>query len=160
MKESRFERPQGYNVQKYRVQLVRDGVERVLPLVHVEGAWHAAEVFASVLKGLPHEEVWMILVDGRNRIRGLVKLSQGGAHGTALKPADVFRPVIAAGVDAFILGHNHPSGDPSPSSADREMTQLLIEASKSVGVTCLDHIVWTELGGWRSLRETMVFDVD
>ncbi len=143
----------GYKIQKYRVRLVKDGAVRVLPFDTMHGSTAAAAVFRSVMAGLPHEEVWVALLNAKNDIMGLVRVSQGGMHGAALKPSDVLRPVIVSGASGFVMAHNHPSGDPTPSVADIEMTRLLLKASAIVGVTCADHLIVTEKGDWQSLSE-------
>jgi DNA repair protein RadC len=54
---------------------------------------------------------------------------------------DVLRPLVDLGASAAILAHNHPSGDPSPSAADRELTARLVVACALVGVPLVDHLV-------------------
>lgn len=147
-----------YKVQRYKVQLVKDGRAALLATKRIPCADDAEKLFYPVFAGLPHEEVWMALCDAKNEVLGLVRVGQGGMHGCALKPSDVLRPAIAAGASGYILAHNHPSNDPTPSQADIEMTRLLIKASGIVGVTCLDHLILTWTGGYRSLRDSLVFD--
>ena len=87
--------------------------------------------------------MWLLLIGAGLDIRGAVRLSEGGLHGASLRPADVFRPVFVAACDAFALAHNHPSGDPRPSEADRELTNQLHEATEVVGLHLLDHVIVT-----------------
>ena len=144
----------GYKVQKYKVRLVKDGAVRVLPAPRVSGSAFAYSVFRSIMKGLPHEEVWACFANARNDITGLVRIAQGGMHGAAMTPADVLRPALLAGASGFVLAHNHPSGDPTPSSADVEMTKRLLAACSVVGVSMLDHLILTEAGEWVSMVDT------
>lgn len=139
-----------YEIQKYKVKLVRDGRVRVVPHEKLQNAELAADVFGAVLADLPHEELWVGLLDARLCITGLVRVSQGGIAGAAITPADVLRPVLTSGAAAFVLAHNHPGGDPSPTAEDREVTRNLLAACRAVGVTFCDHIVWSR-NGWRSL---------
>lgn len=147
-----------YRIQKYVCRLVKDGAERVVSRKYLPNCEAAAALFESVFRDVPHEEVWLATCNAANVVQGLIRVSQGGLHGAALRPVDVLRPVIASGHGAFLMAHNHPSGDPTPSEADREMTRLLIEASNLIGLTCLDHIIWAGPGKYRSLRDSMAFD--
>ncbi len=104
------------------------------------------------LATLPHEEVWLLTLDGRNGLLGAARVAQGGLHGCALTPRDVLRPALREGGSAIVLIHNHPSGDPSPSLEDVHMTEALAVACEVVGVELLDHVVVAR-GGASSLRE-------
>lgn len=130
-----------YRVQRYRVALVRDGVQR-FACSKAPNRFGAAAALRPFFRDLPHEEVWGLLMDHGHSIRGAVRLAQGGIATAALLPMDVFRPVIAAAAPAFVLGHNHPSGDPRPSREDIDMTRRLVEAGNLLGVQLLDHIVF------------------
>jgi DNA repair protein RadC len=59
-------------------------------------------------------------------------------------PREVFRPAIRHGATAVILAHNHPSGDPTPSSADLRVTQKIFEASKQLDIEMHDHVILGE----------------
>lgn len=146
-----------YRIQKYKVRLVKDGAERRVTRTVLPNDDAAAALFEPLFIGLPHEEIWIAVCNAANVVQGLVRVSQGGLHGAALRPVDVLRPVIASGHGAFVMAHNHPSGDPEPSQADLDMTRLLIQASELLGLTMMDHIVWAAPGKWRSLRDSLLF---
>jgi DNA repair protein RadC len=93
------------------------------------------------LAHLEHEEVWLLSLDGRNRMRSARRIAQGGAHGCALTPRDVLGPAVAEGASGIVLVHNHPSGDPTPSPEDVAMTRAIAGASELLGVSLLDHVV-------------------
>ena len=138
-------------IQRYRLELVKDGMLRVAETI----AGHesaAAAVLGPFFEKLPHEEVWVLLLSNRHGVRGAVRVAQGGAGGAAVVPADVLRPVIAAGAPAFIVAHNHPSGDPTPSADDVTMTRQLLAACRAVGLTLCDHLVFGAEGHYRSIR--------
>lgn len=115
----------------------------------------AADVWTHLrdrLCALPVEEFWTIAVDVRHRVLFDELLARGSLTGVEIHPRDVFRPLIRAGAAAVILCHNHPSGDPSPSRADIELTLRLREVGDLCGITVLDHVVvGTE--GYVSLAE-------
>ncbi len=101
---------------------------------------------------LDHEQVWLLVLDGRNRLRSAQRVAQGGLHGCALTPGDVLRPAVREGGSAFVLVHNHPSGDPRPSREDVAMTRLVAAAGELLGVPLLDHVIVAR-GGESSLLE-------
>ncbi len=91
------------------------------------------------------ERMYVICLDGQNRMKYLHEVSRGGLHGCAVAPRDILRIVIMAASSAFVLVHNHPSGDPTPSREDVVMTKTIAEAAKVVGVELVDHVI---IGGW------------
>lgn len=145
-----------YKIQKYRVELVRDGVQRLV-YDKAPSAETARYVFHQLLARVPHEELWALNLDAKLAIISAVRISQGGLWATSSRPVDIFRPVIAAGASCFVLGHNHPSGDPEPSESDLEMTRRTIECGELLGVHLIDHVIVTRGGNWRSLRDSLVF---
>ena len=75
-----------------------------------------------------------------------------------LSPRDILRPIILHSAYGFILAHNHPSGDPSPSKADRELTRRLRDAAANMQVRFVDHVIIgrpaTGRQPWFSFRES------
>lgn len=108
------------------------------------------------LSHLDHEEVWLLVLDGQNGLRSARRVAQGGLHGCALTPRDVLQPALRDGASAIVVLHNHPSGDPTPSTDDVVMTRALAEACEVVGVPLLDHVVVAR-GGAASLRDMGAF---
>ena len=94
-----------------------------------------------------------LYLDGRHRAIADAIVSVGTATASLVHPREVFQPAIAVGACALLIGHNHPSGDPTPSAEDGEVTRRLAEAGRLLGITLLDHVVWTRDGGFHSLRE-------
>jgi DNA repair protein RadC len=79
-------------------------------------------------------------------------LARGSLTGVEVHPRDVFRPLIRAAAAAVIFCHNHPSGDPTPSRQDVELTTRLREVGELVGISVLDHVV-VGFEGYTSLAE-------
>ncbi|RIL03534.1 MAG: hypothetical protein DCC71_14900 [Proteobacteria bacterium] len=77
----------------------------------------------------------------------------GTVSASLVHPREVFQPAILVGACAVIVAHNHPSGDPTPSREDREITQRLAQAGALLGVSLLDSVVFTRKGGFVALRE-------
>jgi DNA repair protein RadC len=115
-----------------------------------------ARVFTARIGALDHEEMWVVSVDGRNRLRGSRRVAQGGRHGLSVTSREVLCAALIDAASAFILVHNHPSGSPVPSAADIEMTRHVVRAADVVGVPLLDHVIVTASGAYRSLLDEEV----
>ena len=98
------------------------------------------------LVDLAHEELWMLGVDGRGHVRAARCVARGGLHGAAFRPADPLRAALRVDASAFILVHNHPSGDPTPSREDVVVTEEIARAGHAAGVALLDHVVVARSG--------------
>ena len=90
------------------------------------------------------EEFWIILLNRANYLIKKIKISSGGTSSTVVDPKLVFKRVLDHQATAMILAHNHPSGNPSPSVADKQLTKRFAEASKLLDVTLTDHIIFTD----------------
>jgi DNA repair protein RadC len=93
------------------------------------------------LAALQHEEVWLLVLDGRNALKSSRRIAQGGLHACALTTRDVLAPALRDGGSAIVLVHNHPSGDPSPSAEDVAMTRAIAAACDLIGIPLVDHVV-------------------
>ena len=99
------------------------------------------EFFAPQMRHLPHEQVVVAVVDARLRHMSSSVVSIGTVSETMAHPREIMRPVITRGAHGFILIHNHPSGDPSPSRADESVTRRLVDVAKLMQVLFLDHVI-------------------
>ena len=81
------------------------------------------------------------------------ELSRGTVDATMVHPRDVFRTALLANARAIIVGHNHPSGDVTPSAADSTLTARLHRAGDLMGVPLIDHLVVSAEGRFYSFRE-------
>ena len=90
------------------------------------------------------EKVWVLCLDRKNRLIRQEIVTSGTATASLVHPREVFRPAIRHGATAIILAHNHPSGDPSPSSADLAVTQKIKEAAKHIDLEFHDHVILGE----------------
>ncbi len=95
----------------------------------------------SRLSHLDHEEMWLLALDGQNGARAFRRIAQGGLHGCAVSGRDILRVALIEAASAMVLVHNHPSGDPTPSSEDIAMSRAVAEAGEIVGVALLDHVI-------------------
>lgn len=101
----------------------------------------AGRYFAQRLRGLPYEVFAVLYLDTRHRALGFEELFRGGIDGAEVHPRVLVQRALAHGAAAAILGHNHPSGNPEPSAADRAVTTRLKQALALVDVRLLDHFV-------------------
>ena len=82
-----------------------------------------------------------LLLDGKNRIIREVQVSEGSLNQSIVHPREVFSQAVRESAAAVILVHNHPTGDPTPSREDMEITRRLREAGELMGIKVLDHII-------------------
>ena len=101
----------------------------------------AGRYFAQRLRGLGHEVFAALYLDTRHRALGFEELFRGGIDGAEVHPRALVEQALARGAAAVIVGHNHPSGNPEPSAADRAVTARLKQALALVDVRLLDHFV-------------------
>ncbi len=97
--------------------------------------------FAHQLGNLPNENAIVVTVDTRLQHTSTTTVSIGTVNETTAHPREIMRPVITRNAYAFILIHNHPSGDPSPSRADYNITEGLVRAAEIMQIKLLDHII-------------------
>ena len=93
-----------------------------------------------------------LMLDARHRPIAYQVVSIGTATASLVHPREVYQAAVGLGACAVIVAHNHPSGDPSPSREDREVTDRLIRAGQLIGIPLLDSVVVAERG-YVSLRE-------
>jgi DNA repair protein RadC len=104
----------------------------------------AYEMMRPHLMDLTHEEFWVILLSRSNRVVQTVRISTGGVTGTVADPKVIFKQALGHRACALILVHNHPSGNLTPSHADRELTRKLKEAGNCLEIPVLDHIIFAD----------------
>jgi DNA repair protein RadC len=101
----------------------------------------ASDFMRARLGSLLHEEFHVLWLDNRHRILDCQKLFTGTIDGASIHPREVARAALTINAAAAILAHNHPSGIPEPSAADRAITAELVASLKLLGVRILDHLV-------------------
>lgn len=100
-----------------------------------------ADLVQYEMMALEQEELWVILLDSRNRYLETERLYRGSLNASSVRPVEVFKMGIRHNAAGLIIVHNHPSGDPSPSPEDIQLTRLLVEAGQLLELPLLDHIV-------------------
>ena len=108
----------------------------------VLGSWQALLDYLAIDMGhLTRERVRILYLDTRNRLILDHLLGDGSIDEAAIHPREVIRKAFDIGASALILVHNHPSGNPEPSSADIQITRRIAEAGRLLGVTVHDHVI-------------------
>jgi DNA repair protein RadC len=107
-------------------------------IVGPEAAWR---MVGPRLAGLAVEELHALFLDRRHRAIAHRVVSRGSDAYTVVDPRHIFRLAVGVGAAALVIAHNHPSGDPTPSAQDREVTRRVAQAGRVLGVPLLDHLV-------------------
>lgn len=103
-----------------------------------------ADVFRYLqprLQGMTQEVFLVLALDARNAIQDEIEVARGTLTGVDVHPREVFRPLVRQAAAAAVVAHNHPSGDPRPSSDDVALTRRLRMTGEILGIPILDHVV-------------------
>ena len=101
----------------------------------------AFKLIHPFLGHLDHEELWVIVMDTRNKVMAFVMLYRGTVNTTQIRVSEVFRQAIIENAPSIILAHNHPTGDPTPSPEDVAITKEINEAGELLDIRVLDHMI-------------------
>lgn len=100
-----------------------------------------AEYLEPFACGLEVEKFWVLCLNRKNRLIKRVEITSGTATAALAHPREVYRAAIRESAAAVICAHNHPSGDPTPSGPDTQVTRQLREAARAVDIQLLDHVI-------------------
>lgn len=113
----------------------------------VLGSWQSLLDYLSIdMAHLTIERVRVLYLDARNRLIDDHHVGDGSIDEAAIHPREVIRRAMDVGATALILVHNHPSGNPEPSSADIQITRKIAEAGRLLGVVVHDHVIVSRTG--------------
>ena len=101
----------------------------------------AAACVREVFRLLDREEFQVLLLSTKNALLKVCPVSRGSLNASVVEPREVFKDAITASAAGMILVHNHPSGDPTPSSEDIAVTRRLVKAGELLGIAVHDHII-------------------
>ena len=107
----------------------------------IDNASKAYEHLRPRCEGLEVEKFWTLCLNRKNHLIKCVACTSGTVSASLAHPREVFREAIRLNASAIIIAHNHPSGDPTPSTSDINLTRKLSEASKVLEIPLLDHII-------------------
>lgn len=109
------------------------------PLIASPG--EAANLVMADMMHLEQEQLRLILLDTRNRLLNTPTIYMGSLNTSVVRIGELFRAALRENAAAFIMAHNHPSHDPSPSPEDIALTRKVVEAGKLMSIDVLDHII-------------------
>lgn len=110
------------------------------------------EMLGHDMRASDQEEFWVVWLNARNVVEGSRLLYKGSQDATTVRVSEVFKLVVGKNANAVMVAHNHPSGDPSESPEDVNMTRAIIEAGKLLDIRVLDHVI-IGLHGFTSIRQ-------
>lgn len=105
------------------------------------------------LRGLDREHFWALALNTKNGLLRIIEVSIGSLNASIVHPRELFRDAVRVSASSVVVVHNHPSGDPTPSGADIQLTRRLVKAGDVLGVEVLDHVVIGDGGEYASLRD-------
>lgn len=109
--------------------------------VKIRGSRDVYRHYYPHLRGLRRERFKVLLLNGKNQILKDATVSEGSLNLSIVHPREAFNSAVRDSAGAVIFLHNHPSGDPTPSREDRELTKRLVACGELLGIKVLDHLV-------------------
>jgi DNA repair protein RadC len=143
------------NLGQFRVHVVNDDPPPPLALDAPDSVVNAWRTLVATNPWFDPDKEHMVVfvLNTRLGLKGWNVVSVGTVNETTCHPREVLRPVLVAAGHGFVVVHNHPSGDPNPSQADREVTRRLRDAAALMQVRLIDHIIVGSNGRHYSFRE-------
>ncbi|NTU22475.1 JAB domain-containing protein [Brevibacillus sp. HB1.2] len=135
-----------------RIQMVRES-SLLYPQRRIRMAKDAAGLFQKFLQDTDREVFLLLCLSTKNEPTAIHTVSVGSLDSSIVHPRETFKAAILANVSSIIVAHNHPSGDPTPSREDIQVTKTLQQAGELLGITFLDHIIIGTDGTYVSLKE-------
>ena len=105
------------------------------------------------LRGSDREHFWALALSTKNHLLKIIEVSVGSLNASIVHPRELFKDAVRVSAASVVVVHNHPSGDPTPSGADIQLTRRLVKAGDVLGIEVLDHVVIGDDGAHQSLRE-------
>lgn len=118
----------------------------------------SANLLEPFLKDQDRECFLVICLDTKNQPTAIHTVSIGTLNSSLVHPRELFKVAILSNCSSLIIAHNHPSGDPTPSKEDMEVTKRLVEAGKILGIEVLDHIIIGSNSRFISFKERGILD--
>lgn len=122
----------------------RRRTSEVVRRIQIRNSRDIYEMFHEKMADLNHEECWALLMNNQHRIIEMVRISVGGVSETTVDPKIVLKKALERLASSIVLCHNHPSGNPYPSSCDDKITQKLKLACQNLDMQFTDHLIFSE----------------
>ena len=112
-----------------------------LEKIHLSCPQDVADFLMPRLRYAAKEQFVVILLNNKNKVIGTEVVSEGSLSSSIVHPREVYAPAILHHAAAIMVAHNHPSGDPKPSTEDTEVTRMLARSGKVLGIPMIDHVI-------------------
>ena len=127
-----------------------------LEKIHLSCPQDVADFLMPRLRYAAKEQFVVILLNNKNKVIGTEVVSEGSLSSSIVHPREVYAPAILHHAAAIMVAHNHPSGDPKPSTEDTEVTRVLARSGKVLGIPMIDHVIIGD-GNYYSFLENEAF---
>ena len=107
----------------------------------IKGPNDVVALMMEEMRGLDREHFRALLLNTKNQVLGVDRIAVGTLNESTVHPREIFKNAVKMSAAGVVLVHNHPSGDPTPSRNDREITKRLVRAGEIIGISVLDHVV-------------------
>ncbi len=118
------------------------------PINKITQAKDVFDLFHNRLKNEKQEHFYIVMLNTKNHIIGEQLISRGILDASIIHPREIFKEAIKNSSSKILVVHNHPSGDPTPSKEDIEVTKKLIEIGEMINIHVLDHVIVGNEGFW------------
>ena len=112
-----------------------------LEKIHLSCPQDVADFLMPRLRYAAKEQFVVILLNSKNKVIGTEVVSEGSLSSSIVHPREVYAPAMLHHAAAIMVAHNHPSGDPKPSTEDTEVTRVLARSGKVLGIPMIDHVI-------------------
>lgn len=133
-------------------QVVKES-EAPFSLYKIHSPEDAHELASSYIADEDREVFLVMILNTKNQVVGLHKAHVGSVNASIVHPREVMKVAILNNAASIIVSHQHPSGDPTPSREDIEVTKRLAESGRIIGIPVLDHVIVSYTGKYVSLNE-------
>lgn len=124
------------------------------PVRKISTSREAADLLGKMIGSNDREEMVAILLDTKHAVLGVHTISIGSLSMSIVHPRETFKQAIVSQAHAIILGHNHPSGETTPSPEDIELTTRMRQAGTMLGISVIDHIIIGEGSSYFSFLDS------
>lgn len=131
----------------------RAAVWRTGPRTTVSTPEDVVALCGPQMRGADREHFWALALNTKNHVLRVVEISVGSLNASIVHPRELYKEAVRLSAASIVVVHNHPSGDPTPSGADIQLTRRLVKAGDVLGIELLDHVVIGDGGEHASLRE-------
>lgn len=147
------------NINIYKVYMVKEkGGRYNFDDREIDSPKKAAKIFNEVLNldKCTEEVLCLMTLSTKNKITGIFEVHRGSIDTSIVHPREIFKRALISNAAHIIIAHNHPSGDPTPSKQDINITSRISEAGKILGINLLDHVIIGENDRIISLKEKSI----